>query len=374
MSSRPLPYTGRNWTRVRLLAVAALAIGVAATLVTTAAPPAGAVGGGPTCQQTTVPVNLSATDPTVYHVAGWLCADGSPVGKTAQVLVHGLTYDHRYWDWPGSTQKYSYTRSATDAGYATFAFDRIGDGASDHPTDGSSVTDTVGGYVLHQVIQDLRAGTLGGTTFARVVAVGHSFGSAVVVDEAVTYQDVNGLILTGFAHGFTPNAFAALGSAFYPAPLDPAFANSGLNNTYLTTVPGARTQLFFNPADTSPDVISTDESLKQTATLGELNSVQDPVSLDTTQVTVPILIADGQDDLLICQPSAGLPCTDSATLLNREAANYTPQSCLEAFVLPDSGHDINLHDNAHLWFEYANSWVSRRVGADATHAPTQPCS
>jgi pimeloyl-ACP methyl ester carboxylesterase len=335
--------------------------------------PAGAVGGGPSCQQVTVPVTLSANDLTVYHVAGWLCGDGSPAGKTVQVLVHGLTYDHQYWDWPLSPQTYSYTRLATDAGYATFSFDRIGDAASDHPTDGSTVTVEASGFVLHQIIQGLRSGGIGGTAFIRVVTVGHSYGSATAVDEAAIYHDEDGVVLSGYAHQLTPSAFNAVAADFYPASQDPKFANSGLNGTYLTTVPGTRTQLFFNPTDTSPDVISLDETLKQTATTGEFNSFSDPNAFATSQITVPILLAVGQSDFLLCEPSAGLSCADANTFLAREGSNYTPQSCLEAFMLPNAGHDINLHNNAHLWFEAASNWVSRRVGSDANHPATQPC-
>jgi pimeloyl-ACP methyl ester carboxylesterase len=339
--------------------LAALVFGAAAVAVT--ASPAFAAD-GPSCQQVTVPVTLSPTDPTPYNVAGWLCVNGSPAGKTVQVLVHGFTYDHRYWDWPESPQTYSYVRSATDAGYVTFAYDRIGAGASDHPADGNTVTVGAAGFVQHQIVQGLRSGSIGGTAFGRVVAVGHSFGSSVVVDEAALFHDVDGVILTGYAHQLAPNGYAAVANAFYPAPMDPLFANAGLNNTYLTTVPGIRAQLFFDTANTDASVISLDEAIKQTVTMGEFGGFSDPNAYATDQITVPVLLAVGQHDYLGCQPDAGLSCDNAAAFLAREGQYYTPQSRLDAFVLPNAGHDINLQNNAHQWFDFANSWTDNRRG------------
>jgi pimeloyl-ACP methyl ester carboxylesterase len=352
--------------------IAALVLSAAVAVgVQVAQAPASAIGGGPSCQQVSVPVTLSPSDPTEYHVAGWLCADGSPAGKIVQVLVHGGTYDHRYWDWPQSPQKYSYTRSATDAGYATFSYDRIGDGVSSHPLDGNSVTAEVAGFVLHQVVQGLRSGGIGGTAFGQVVTVGHSYGSAAAVVEASEYHDVQGVILSGYAHEYPPRAMTAMATAFYPAPLDPQFATAGLNNTYLTTVPGVRGELFFDPVNADGSVVSLDESIKQTVSTGEF--LFDPNAFATSQLTVPVLLATGQNDVMTCDPSVGLSCADADAFLAREGSNYTPQSCLEAFVLPNAGHDINLHKNSHPWFEAASSWVNRHVGSDAAHLAESPC-
>jgi pimeloyl-ACP methyl ester carboxylesterase len=325
---------------------------------------------GTSCQQTKTPVTLSATDPTIYQVAGWLCANGSPAGKTLQLLVHGLTYDHQYWDWPQSPQTYSYTRSATDAGYATFSIDRLGDGISDHPIDGNSVTAISGAYVLHQIVQGLRAGTIGQTAFAKVITVGHSYGSITSAYEAATYHDVDGTILSGFLHDSTPASFTAVTNDFYPATSDPKFANSGLNSTYLTTVPGTRTPLFFDTANASQAVITEDEALKQTGTTGETNTFAAAGPL-TPQISVPVLLVMGDNDYLFCDPASGLSCANKNAILARESSHFSPQARLEAYVQPNSGHDLNLHKNAHLWFESATSWANRHFGCDAHHPATQ---
>jgi hypothetical protein len=83
----------------------------------------------------------------------------------------------------------------------------------------------------------------------------------------------------------------------------------------------------------------------------------------------------GQQDFIVCNPSLGpaFSCADSAAVLAREAPDYGPHACLEAYVLASSGHDINLHPSAGDWFAFALSWADRRVGRDAAHGPTQPC-
>ncbi|HLZ15257.1 MAG TPA: alpha/beta hydrolase [Candidatus Saccharimonadales bacterium] len=335
--------------------------------------PASAAGNAQFCLPTRTPVTLSPTDPTIYHVTGQLCANGLPAGKTLQVLVHGLTYDHRYWDWPLSPEDYSYTRAATSAGYATFSIDLIGDGTSDHPADGNSITAATGAYVLHQVIQSLRAGAIARTPFSKIIAVGHSYGSVTIVNEAAVYHDEDAIILSGYAHQFPPAAFSSIQTDFYPAPQDPKFAHSGLNSTYLTTVPGTRAQLFYDTSNASQGVIALDELLKQTATTGQLGSFGDPNNFATPQITVPIMLAVGQHDYIVCDENAGFTCANSGAFLAREAPDYSPQSCLEAFVLPNSGHDINLHKNAHLWFAAATDWANRRIGPNTAHPATGPC-
>ncbi len=286
--------------------------------------------------------------------------------------MHGLTYDHQYWDWPQQPQKYSYTRKATNVGYATFNIDRLGDGVSDHPADGLELTTQSHAFVLHQVIQNLRAGSIGGTSFATVMTVGHSFGSVTAAYEAATYQDVDGVILSGYMHDPSPGAFSAF-TSFYPAFLDPKFMNSGLNATYLTTIPGSRTQLFFNTANADPAVIANDEVLKQTATTGELSSLLDSGPV-TPQISAPVLMAVGDTDFLFCDALLGPSCVSSSAILSRESSHFSPQACLEAYVQPVTGHDINLHKNAPVFYETANDWANRRVGKDVNHPPSQPCT
>lgn len=47
-----------------------------------------------------------------------------------QVLTHGLGFDKDYWNFGGKNSSYNYIMAATDAGYSTLSYDRIGTGRS----------------------------------------------------------------------------------------------------------------------------------------------------------------------------------------------------------------------------------------------------
>jgi pimeloyl-ACP methyl ester carboxylesterase len=330
-----------------------------------ARPPGSAPHAALRCQRERSPVALAAGAPARYHLAGWLCADGSPRGRAVEVLIPGLTYGAPYWNFPLDPARYSYVRAATAAGFATLAIDRLGTGASDHPP-AAAVTATAEAFALHNVVQRLHAGQVGPARFPAVVLVGHSYGSDLALREAAAYADVSGVISTGWLTAGNPAGHLQVrGSYDTSASDDPKFAHTRLPAGYVTTRPGTRGADFYNTSYASPAVIKEDEALKETVTSGELASVTIPVPQATTRlIHVPVLLADGQDDNLDCSPSLpGVSCASAAALIAREQANYPPQACLTAFVLPRSGHSINLHPDAPQWFAAANRWIRTYVTA-----------
>jgi hypothetical protein len=151
---------------------------------------ASAAEGGFRCEELSFEVNLSPSDATVYNVFGVLCSRGAIHQATMQIVLHGSTYSHSYWDWPFQPETYSYVRRATAAGYAVLNIDRIGIGQSDHPP-AEDVTIGANAYVVHQIVQQLRGGGLVVPSFGRIRAgrvalVGHSLGSVISIQEAAT--------------------------------------------------------------------------------------------------------------------------------------------------------------------------------------------
>lgn len=69
----------------------------------------------------------------VYKIGAKLCypVGQSPNASLVQILTHGVGFDKSYWDFYSAS--YSYQDAAAVAGYTTFAYDRLGIGASDHP-------------------------------------------------------------------------------------------------------------------------------------------------------------------------------------------------------------------------------------------------
>ncbi|HTE57478.1 MAG TPA: alpha/beta hydrolase [Verrucomicrobiae bacterium] len=322
----------------------------------------------PHCESKTIAVTLSASDPTTYSIVGDLCYRGSPQGKTVQVLGHGTTSSKEYWDFPYQPQKHSYVLDQTNKGFVTFAFNTFGADPSDRPP-ADQVTVQSNAHTLHQIVQKLRNGSLNGTSFSKVVLVGQSSGGAVAMYESATYADVDGVILSGILHdGALPvEEFTNL---LYPASEDPKFANKPGIAGYFTTKPGAGS-IFFNTDFAKPKAVKVDEQLKGTVSTDDLNSFFVPLLPGfTTQIHVPVLLAMGAEDNVYC--SGGLQCNSAADILARESSHYDTSACLEAMVQPVAGHNLNLHPNAHVFFDAASSWIQQKVG-NGSQAPTQPC-
>jgi pimeloyl-ACP methyl ester carboxylesterase len=336
---------------------------VAGPLAATSAAPAAAPSGAG-CTVERVAVRIAADDPKTYGVQTWFCA---PAGaRTAFVTVSGSTYHHGYWDFPYEPERYSFVRAATAAGFAVLNFDRIGVGESDHPP-AEAVDVDAHALVVHQLVERLRTGGFAGRRFDRVVTAGHSQGSAIVTHAAATYHDVDGVVLTGLLRTPVGPSTGRFGAALYPAGMDPAFAGRGLPPGYTTTRPGTRAEIFYVEANTDPEVIATDERTKDVLAWAEGSSA--PTARESVDIDVPVLSVLGDHDGFFCYT----PCTDPAVLVEAEDRFWAPETCFELFLLPDVGHNDNLHRNAGDWYRRAFAWTAERVGDPEAAPPSRPC-
>lgn len=229
------------------------------------------VSGPMKCEKFHTQVGLQEVSSEDQTVVSWLCWRGSLHRRptpTVQVVLSGGTYGHVYWDPKGDPQPpiHSYVEAMTEAGYAVLNIDRIGIGESDHP-DAHQVTLPTNAHVVHQLVDKLRKGELGGTLFNRVLLVGHSHGSLYAILEAADHGDVDGLVLTGFRGGAGPG-IAFVGAALEPAQLESRFLDRPPG--YLTTRRGERKVFYYEP-DADGMAIDYDEGTKETLTTGELN-------------------------------------------------------------------------------------------------------
>lgn len=326
-----------------------------------ASPPASPdFGGVGSCHQYFVQnIALGQGQSPQYTIYGELCNPLLGPSKTVQLLIHGATYSHLYWDWPAIRGhptwplQYSAVLYLTAAGYSTFNIDRIGIGNSSHPP-ADQVTIGANAYVVHQLVGDLKAGSIGGVPFKHVILDGHSLGSIVSIAEAGQYQDVDGVVLTGLLHLYNLSHLALLESDLIPAPSEPA--------GYFTTAPGTRGALFYYAPGTfsNLDVINYDEQTKQTIASGEFIS-----SLpDSSLIKVPVLEVVGQEDAFHCDPTA-VDCSSNATVYQEESPFFSPQAQLQVQVIPDTGHDLNLHPTAPLLtYPRMIAWAYRFVPPD----------
>ncbi len=317
------------------------------------------------CRDVDVPVMLNETSPASVH--GVLCMPASETPDVVHVLVHGGTYNGSYWDFGYEPATYSYAQSADH--FAAFTYDRIGYGTSSRPAS-NQITGTAQTDVLHQLVQGLRSGTIGGHRFAKVVLIGHSLGSGLALMEASTYGDVDGVVLTGITHHISPDSMQdTYFNHLYPADDDPRFAGRGYDGGYLTTRPGAR-QLFYTESHTDPGALAADEATKDVVSSTEIFDI---VSLAFTspmsrRISVPVLMVVGREDFLFCKSAGSSDCSSSAALSAQEAPYWAPEARFQAVVVDGVGHDVTLHRVSPQVRELVNSWINRCVGSGRAKA------
>jgi pimeloyl-ACP methyl ester carboxylesterase len=330
-----------------------------------------ATGDAAGCGDVTVPVSLSPGQPKTYTIYGRFCVPQGASPQTIQLLVHGITYDHSYWNFPdpaGGSDRYDYTAAANKAGYATLAVDRIGEGRSSHPL-GALVTIESNANAMHDVVQAIRSGSVhapSGARFSKIVYVGHSYGSWIGWYETSTFNDVDAFVITGVTHKPTP-LFAPLtvvpNVVAHPALLDPQFGLSYPDLTYTTSIPGKRYDLFYAPAAADPAVVAYDEAHKGTMTDTEIATY--PLILaHPLNIRVPVMLVDGSEDSLFCRPElGGADCSSPQSLIAEEAPSLGPNvPSVDAYVDPQAGHDVNLSYNSQASFAAIQNWIGAKVG------------
>ncbi|WP_037347861.1 alpha/beta hydrolase [Sciscionella sediminilitoris] len=293
---------------------------------------------GAHCRDYWFPVTTGPESKTVHREFGRLCtSDPAKLGKQpVQVLIHGGTYDHTYFDWPYRPERYNYVRYMTQRGFTTLSLDRLGYGHSDHPPSLALNFDTAA-HTTHQIVRYLRGGALG-PKFSTVVANGYSMGGLTAQVEAARYHDLDAVAVHAVGHGLlTPRSLLRLGTFVYPALLDPKFAGKpwALDPGYVTNLPGKRT-LFHGPKGTyDPVQLRYEERLKDTMSVTELTDITLKSYTDLTKrIDVPVLWEPGRYDKIWCGT------TDDCTTDPENAGEdrfYRP-GVLTKYVVPNTGH------------------------------------
>ncbi|MEU0874876.1 alpha/beta hydrolase [Nocardia brasiliensis] len=294
------------------------------------------------------------------QLASTLCLPAGGTADTVMVLMAGSNYNGSYWDFQYAPETYNFRRAMNAAGLATLVVDRLGNGDSTHPPS-LTLTATATADALHDIVQALRGGLAGAEPFAKVISVGHSLTSGTAVIEASRHHDVDGVVLTGYSHSLNIPETLGVISTYYPAVQDPKFAGRGLDSGYLVSRPGTRLHDFFDPDNVDPQVLAVDEQNKEIFSLTEY-----PDGLTSTLpgmsglITAPVLLVNGSRDRLSCGADYSV-CTDSATLLASESQYFGPAAKLRAFVLPGSGHSVNLARNTRDYQAAVIDWANSMV-------------
>jgi pimeloyl-ACP methyl ester carboxylesterase len=305
------------------------------------------------------PVTLS--DGNSYTVVGYLYHEGrSAHACTLQVVVHGATYDHQYWDMPSiGGHDYSYARYMADHGYDVLALDLPGAGESSKP-DGDFFGLDEAASSLHQVVASLRTySNPAGRGFGSIALVGHSNGSVTAIYAQGTYADADALVTTGWVHGCRG------------LPVDPTdpLLGAALGTPYVSLPGFVRSSLFYYAPFADPDVIAYDNAslvnsmprhqfLDLLGVHGDITArCSDGTATTLTRsqlVTEPVLVQAGEYDLAIAP--AGI-VNNAPT----EASFYSASSSVTVQVLPDIGHSFNGHTTNHQGWTQIDGWLRQTL-------------
>ncbi|KAJ5915480.1 Alpha/Beta hydrolase protein [Penicillium verhagenii] len=266
--------------------------------------------------------------------------------KTVQLLTHGATLDHNYWD---IVTGYSYIDAATEAGYATLSYDQLGVGNSAHPDPIQVVQANSQVAVTHALAQLLRNAKIGNYSFENVVGVGHSAGSSLT--QAVTTQypsDFDAAILTGTS---TNDNYVSLSMAAFNlinANSDSSGRFSSLAAGYLTQQTSVGIQFaFYSYPNFNTAAFNSQVANKQTNTLGVLLTLGGIVA-SAPEFTGPVDVILGENDFVFCGGNCSYPENQAALVLSTFYPSASSGS--QTYLASGSGHAIAAHDSASASF------------------------
>jgi pimeloyl-ACP methyl ester carboxylesterase len=274
-----------------------------------------------------------------------------------QVLVHGNSYDHRYWNAATiNGQDYSYASYMTAEGFDVLALDLPGVGDSDRP-DGHSVSLQSVGNALGNLVASLKKPeTIPGHTFEHVALVGHSMGASISVYTESRWPAADSLIITatGFYAGRPRSAWA------------PGAREALLSEPYALVPQPGRLKFYHEPS-TDPAVIAYDNEVLRTSIPSRLwsdcISLQDDPDAGFAEVSCPVFIQLGEYDPIL-----------PAEFAEEERSIYRSAAATAVDPIPGMGHSFNLHLNRQQsWTGISNFLLhNTKVATEPTTGATAP--
>ncbi|KAM6505228.1 hypothetical protein FSOLCH5_015147 [Fusarium solani] len=276
--------------------------------------------------------------------------------QPVQVLTHGGTLDHTYWDVaPG----YSYVNITAAAEMRTLSYDQLGCGLSDHPDPLNEVQGPAAMEVLHGLVSLLRSGAFG-QKFDKVIGVGHSIGSKTMEATLAKYRgDFDAILHTGYAFENAPGAGNVVATGLGPAKdvqhlrhlPDGYFVHKSREGIHIC---------FFKYPNFEPAILTATLDKSRTLTMGEmLIPSGSPFWRNLTVLrdyTSPVMIVLGEHDYVVCGQSCMIPRNLADDTLSFAYSAADPNRS-ETWILPGGGHNLNTHLHAGDGFNKMVAWV-----------------
>ncbi|PPQ94914.1 hypothetical protein CVT25_004400 [Psilocybe cyanescens] len=360
---------------------------------------------GPKCQQVTIPVIISATTQNIdlkapknqseltglitrftslssnvtadvlkgetnltasYKIWSLLCLPSNVSTKpvtTVEFAIHGINFDHSYWNFGGDGSQYNYVDAATRAGHAIFLYDRLGlqgVGQSSKPDGIKEVQTATQIEVAAMLIRYLKSGK-SGYKFTKFIGIGHSYGSIQLVGIASKFGNLlDATILTGFSpfQGGIGTSLAAFGLTIASQQNRARFG--ALSNSYLATQSIYNDQAaFFAFPFFDFDVLKFASATKGSATLGEFLTLSAQAALNYTN---PIFVVTGDKDFIFCGgdcfqlfPGAPVNVVEASKVLFPSVQKFNVS------IPANTGHAINVHFGAENVYASIQGWIASNV-------------
>lgn len=207
---------------------------------------------------------------------------GASADRPLVILVHGASDSHTVFDFaPG----FSAARELAAQGFGVLTVDRVGYGASSHPS-GDSLSFAVQAAQLHDVVQAVRGGALG-VTPPEVILLGPSVGADIVMVEAGTYHDVDGVVVCFNTNQLQPALFAVDVGAWFA------------QGDYFDFGVDFRTQFFYAEPWALDWIIDRDNATRSLVPRAEIVSALTGQSAAfRSAIDVPVLLMQAADDHL----------------------------------------------------------------------------
>ncbi|EIN10226.1 hypothetical protein PUNSTDRAFT_43208 [Punctularia strigosozonata HHB-11173 SS5] len=321
------------------------------------------------CTMGTIPVAVDVhipADPTLPLST----TDTRRLHHRVQILLHGDTYNSAYWNFPVSgLQNYSYVAYSCERGLSSFAFDMIGAGLSTRPNS-SDIQLFISGNITASLLAMLKDGSIShalggqGTKFPKVIAIGHSLGAVTFNWAAIALgarAPFDAFIAT--AHIHDPGFLVGIDVPLLPANEVDPLRWGALDSGYITTPNISARASFYSPDNStfSPQVLAIDELTKDVGSSAisvGLSAIYEPA----TGYTGPVAVIVGEKDQVHCDSAANnfVPC-NATGVLALEQPFYPDSKNVTAFVIEDTGHDLDFHFSANETFDLSVELVRKPV-------------
>ncbi|USW56057.1 Putative alpha/beta hydrolase-1 [Septoria linicola] len=313
-----------------------------------------------------------------YNITAKYCQPArnprAPAGRASevQVLLHGVPYNSSYWlglpGNPDGTTKYDWVEYATQQGYPVLAIDNLGAGDSQKANPITEVQQPLQTAILHQIVQQLRAGKLNFATKAsKVIFVGHSLASVIGNAIATKYPaDFDALILTGYSYNLVQAGLGLLLTLVTPAQLQNPAKFGSFPPGYLAFASrqGKRDAYYADEGSFSPALEQWDFEHEDTITVGQIVSAFSGLQR-ADNYRGDVLALTGQEDAFFCGPTGSRAlgpqsCGSGDQSVPAKSKTFFPNAKFEYYLAPNTSHATTLHFSAPDSIRTAHQFLARR--------------